>query len=438
LAQSHVDMANQRISALQLENIKIVAGDITKMKFEPGAFDFILCHGVFSWVPPAAQQAIFRICAESLSPKGLASISFNVLPGWHMRRVVRDICLTHAGTSGTPQQRVTRARNAVQEIAKGLTGTDPYTVTLRSEAERLRTKPSAYVMGEFLSEHNTPIYFNDFRTRAAAAGLDYLCDGEIATSLPEYLAPRAKDKIVGLAMGRAETVQHYTDVITGRTFRRAVLVRNGRIPAALRAIDPARLRRLHFSAELTANPAAADGSGSTFKDARGRQLSPGDPRATAMLTRLASAFPATLTVEDILGEGADDPALVASVLKTLLGMIGRQQASVFALPLKVGRDGSERPRAWKVARLDALAKQPWASSLHHRAALLTPVLSMLLPLMDGTRDRAAFREALALALAKGEVKPARRLNGANGAAAPAEAELSAALAYAVRNGLMES
>ena len=439
LAHSHVDLARRHIAELQLGNVSVEVADLATAKFEPQSFDFILCHGVFSWVPVAVQDAIFRICANSLSPRGIASISFNVLPGWHMRRIVRDICRIHAGSQGTPLQRATRARTALEEITNGLTGTDPYTLVLRNEAKRIRTKPLAYVLGEFLSENNTPVYFSEFRTRAEAAGLAYLSDGELATSLPEYFMPSAADKVRNLAMGRADALQHFMDVVSGRTFRRAVLVRNGRVADATFPVDPMRMRGLHFSAELTQGQAGADGGAVGFKDARGRRLSPKDPRATSMLTRLTNVFPSTQTVDELLGDDSRNQQLVASVLKTLLGMIGRQQATAFALPLKVGRDVTVRPRAWSVARLDAVSAQPWVTSLHHRAVRLSPALAVLLPMMDGTRDHAALRDALSTVMAQGgfKAKATQRLKGSNGTAASLDVELAATLAYCSRNGLLE-
>ena len=76
----------------------------------PGAFDYVICHGVFSWAPRAVQDAIFRICREASRPTASPQISYNVLPGWHMRSVIRDICLRHTGSEGSPQQRVAKAR----------------------------------------------------------------------------------------------------------------------------------------------------------------------------------------------------------------------------------------------------------------------------------------------------------------------------------------
>ena len=60
-----------------------------------GEFDYILCHGVFSWVTPEVQEAIFAICRTHLAPHGVAYISYNTYPGWHLREMVRDMVVFH-------------------------------------------------------------------------------------------------------------------------------------------------------------------------------------------------------------------------------------------------------------------------------------------------------------------------------------------------------
>jgi len=81
ISETHVKAAQQRIAELGLTNIEIRQADLANVEFASRTFDFILCHGVFSWVPKPVQDAIFAICARYLSPEGLAVISFNVLPG---------------------------------------------------------------------------------------------------------------------------------------------------------------------------------------------------------------------------------------------------------------------------------------------------------------------------------------------------------------------
>ncbi len=231
IAARHITDGRARIAACGIDNIVLHRGDLAAALPIEGAFDYIICHGVFSWVPPPVQEAILRICAERLSPHGIATVSFNVLPGWHMRRVVRDLCLAHAG-DGPPRARVNRARAALANLAPVAPREGPYGQVLREEAARIARMPASYILGEFLAPYNEPCTITDFIARAAAHGLHYLCDSDVpADSLPPP---------DGAARAEAEQRQ---DFITGRTFRRAVLLRDApardAVPAVNRAARPA-------------------------------------------------------------------------------------------------------------------------------------------------------------------------------------------------------
>jgi SAM-dependent methyltransferase len=131
LSQRHIDDGGKRIAELALENISLEQGDLTALDPAGQRFDYVICHGVFSWVPRAAQDAIFRICRQVLAPNGMATISYNVLPGWHLRMVIRDLCRRYAGVEGSPLRRVARARAALRQIAEASSETQPYGQLLR-------------------------------------------------------------------------------------------------------------------------------------------------------------------------------------------------------------------------------------------------------------------------------------------------------------------
>ena len=102
LSARQVADGQARIAALGLTNIEIVQGDIATVDLSSRRFDYVICHGVYSWVPPEVQEAMFRIMAKTLAGNGIAYVSYNTYPGWHLRTVVRDICLRHAGSARAP------------------------------------------------------------------------------------------------------------------------------------------------------------------------------------------------------------------------------------------------------------------------------------------------------------------------------------------------
>ena len=87
LSRTHVDAALSTMRALGMRNIRIAHGSILDIDESWGLFDYIICHGVFSWVEPQVQDAILRIAADNLVENGIAYISYNTYPGWHMREI---------------------------------------------------------------------------------------------------------------------------------------------------------------------------------------------------------------------------------------------------------------------------------------------------------------------------------------------------------------
>lgn len=383
LASRHVEEGRRRIAALGLANIELRQADIARIDLPAEAFDYVICHGVFSWVPRAAQDAIFRICRDSLAENGVATISYNVLPGWHLRSVVRDICLHHAGSEGPPRQRVASVRAALDDIAQAAGDSDPYGMLLRNEAKRLARRPASYVLGEFLAPDNAPCYFHEFAGRARQFGLEYLCEADLAASIEESLEPQTQQRIRALAGSRPFGFEQYIDFFTGRPFRRSVLIKREQAGAVQRSRDTGRLRSLHFAAEPRLKSVAAK--------------HPGVRRAVA---RLAQAYPSTLSFGELLEPGAGN---------ALFSMLASGQVTASTVPLKTGRGDGPRPAVWRVARAEAAAGQRWVTSLAHAPVALQPEQLALLQQLDGTRDRT-------------------RLAGS---------QLDQALDYFVRNALLE-
>ena len=416
LASRHIADGRKFIAALALANIELRQGDLAGMTLDGARFDYVICHGVFSWVPKPVQDAIFEICQKVLAPDGVAAISYNVLPGWHLRMVVRDLCLHYAGAEGSPQRRVAAARAALEQIAQSARAGEPYGLLLRTEASRLRQMPAAYILGEFLAPHNAPCYVRDFIAQAERNGLDYLCDADLSASVPQAFDPATPGRLPPLAGADPMSAEQHIDFLTGRPFRCSVLVR--RQPAAQRPFVPnaTRLRPLHLASPVRFDPAQDSGAtGNTeqpaaFGDDRARLIATGDPVVRQALARLATAYPATVTVNELIaGTAHDVPGRAeseAGLCDALFAMVMAGQATAAAVPLRVGRATDARPCAWRVARMEAASGQPWITSLVHSCVPMRPILMTLLPYCDGAHDHAALRMRLAAALESGVVQVA--------------------------------
>jgi len=407
LSRRHIDDGRKRIAALGLANITLEQADLTTLDLGGQEFDYIICNGVFSWVPPATREAILRLCRQTLSPNGVATVSYNAFPGWHLRMVIRDLCLQYAGTEGSPRQRVARARAALEQIAASADTAEPYGLLLRTEAQRLKGVPASYILGEFLAPDNAPCTVTDFVAQAGGYGLDYLCELDICAGVPQALAPAMRRRLMEPAGADRMALEQHIDFLTGRLLRRSVLVRQPSPTSPPRALAPARLDMLHISSQIRLDPTkGADGT-SVFRDPRGRPIAVPDARISRALTRLGQAFPASLTLHELRADdesaaGADD--IGARLREVVLALVLAGRATVSTRKLRVGAAAEARPAACRVARMEAQAGQPWITSLRHVGVPVSPVIRAMLPLLDGTRDRATLRDLFSAALRDGAVK----------------------------------
>lgn len=437
LSGTHVANAQTRIDALGLKNITIGQGDLTTLDLKDETFDTIICHGVFSWVPPATQDAILRICSRHLNANGVVFLSFNVLPGWHQRNIVRDICLEHAKREKSPAARVAKAREILHEIAKFVSTTTPYGVMLHNEVANLKTLPAAYLLGEFLVAENHACTLGQFANRAKTFGLSYLSECDLASSSPETVLPSAAATIRRLAGPEPISVQNYTDIFTGRTFRRALLVRTDQAITVTPATAQL-LGGLHLSCPLRKSGRAAEPG---FYDRFKRLVTAKDAATQSALTLLFQRYPSSVPFDELKAL-ATSAKFQAGLIEAIYKLASEGAATLYALPLRCGSAQAKQPEVWRLARLEAHSGQNWVTSLHHRAIPLNKILSFLVPRMDGNMDKVSLQRDLAAALSCNDLSPpvdvrqTVKPRGANAHEAIAEDYLKRGLDYLAVNALL--
>lgn len=408
LSHRHISDGRKRIAKCALQNVQLRQDDLTTIDLSGEQFDYVICHGVFSWVPRATQDAILGLCRDALAPNGLATISYNVLPGWHMRHVIRDLCLYYAGKDGTPQSRVAKARVALEQIAECTDDTEPYGHLLRTEARRLKRVPSSYMLGEFLALENTPCYVQDFIQRAKGFGLDFLCEADLFDAVPQTLDAATRNRITSLVAPDRLAQEQQIDYITGRLFRRSVLVRQQTDTAPRRVPRPDQLSFLHIASPIRPDGVTNENGTIVFKDERERPITVKDPTIGHALKRLGAAFPKTLSCDELLGGTQMDPKAkpedAERLRHAIFTMVLAGRASISVLPLQVGNAADEWPKAWRFAQIEAMSGQPWITSLRHVGIPMHPVLLVLLPYLDGTHARPELRALLFNALERGVVQ----------------------------------
>lgn len=236
LSARQVEAGRRRVEALGLTNVTLVAGDLCDLDGTWGEFDYVVAHGVLSWVPEPVRDRLFRVCRERMVPGAVAFVSWNALPGWRFRRLVRDVLLEGAAAGREPLEKARLARERLALVAANvLERESPWGRYLAERAAELSVESDADLLHDYLEVENEAFPLRDVVERARAAGLDYLGDAQAPFVPPEPWPEAVRGALEALDDPVAR--EGLLDVLRERTFRQGLFVRAGeaRCPAAAAA-----------------------------------------------------------------------------------------------------------------------------------------------------------------------------------------------------------
>ncbi len=414
LSARQVAVGLREIEALGLQNVQLFAQNILDVDASLGSFDYILCHGVYSWVPEEVQAKILRICREQLRPEGIAYISYNTLPGWHMRGMIRDLLLREVDPSGLPEERIARGR-AFLAFLDHLPGRMSAAQTwLKSEIKLLGQLSDQYLLYEHMVEHNKPQYFRDFARDAARAGLQYLADAHFTTMVPDRFGPEAAEMIDQMSSTIVDTEQ-YLDYLELRFFRRTLLCHQDK--RVDRGIDWQRLAGLWVSSSLAPASEAPDLRGDTresFRSGSSTELTTGLPLLKAAMVLLASEGPRGLAFEELCARAralldeadpvAPTPADGELLGSNLLGIFARGYVELGGWEKPYVAAPGPRPVASPLARRQAQIGKASCTNIAHVRVPVDGFDRALLARMDGSHDVEALVSLVIEDIAAGKVK----------------------------------
>lgn len=404
LSQRQIADGKAQIESLGLKNIELKSMNILELDKSLGSFDYILVHGIFSWVPKEVQFKILSICQEMLTPNGLAFISYNAMPGWHFRTVIRDMMVYHTAPLKDPQARAQQARaflNFLCQVVPALN--NAYGIMLRSEAASLMGFSDDYILHDFLEEQNEPFYFAQFISLAAQYGLQYLGEPEFNVMLSSNFPKEIAETLGRISDNQIMRTEQYMDFIRNRPFRRNILCRKEQI--LNRNVSPQALMSLYIGCEATAVPEKSEVNSlekQIFKMPNGNYLETAEPLAKAALQHLLGVFPAFVKFDDLLkiAEEKVDPdkrntaeanrQILAQDLLTAYAF-GVTHMRTEAAPLL--SSVSERPKASELARLQAKS-QGWVTSQLHDMISLDGIFRRLIEILDGRKNRDELIESM--------------------------------------------
>ena len=374
------------IRHLGLSNVRIIHGDLAALPDDLGEFDYIIAHGVFSWVPPAVQQALLEVCRRHLSPHGIAYLSFNVEAGWNPLQPLRT-ALTERTAADLPAP--ARFEQALRVLdALETEWSDP---VLLKEIAYLKSAAPSYLFHEYLAEFNAPMRFAEFAAQLDTHGLRYV--GEAGPRRAVVELEDGWGLIPESMAGRWLDAEAALDEALATRFRRAVIARAD-APCAQPPQAEA-LSRLAFYADVRSDEEIDLGAATEqrFVNPAGNTFPVSLPVMKAAAMALAAAYPGALdyaallsAARQVLAEfdvsGEVDEAGFREALFRLVITHG-VMSTVSAGTVDAVLEG--RPCAHALARWQAKSPGWIVSGARHVAMDLDPSGRVLLGLLDGSR-----------------------------------------------------
>ena len=402
VAARPIEIGRGLAGALGLANIELRRCDILDLPADLGEFDYIVAHGVYSWVPAPVRDALMAAFARHLAPDGIAYLNFNALPGGHLRSLARDLMRFRLAVFDDPEVHGEDAVRFVRQVAVAQPEGSPYRRILESELERIERNPPGVLFHDDLVPAHRAFRFQAVVEHAARHGLRYLCEARPADVHPGRYPEPVQAALRRFGGGRIAREQ-CLDFLVCQMYRCSLLCREGIAFAPARDLDA--MPGLRAASQVRPSAASADltdGIAETFLAPDGAGLRLDDSTAKAALVLLAERWPASVDLEPLLRDarrragrrGRPTPLERREFAEFLAVNHAAGFVDVHTWEPPMTATPGARPVASALARIEVERGTRVTSLRHRQVEIDDPVVAAVLGRLDGTRDVAALREEL--------------------------------------------
>lgn len=383
----------RNIESLGLSNIKLLHCDIMNVDATFGQFDYIIAHGVYSWVPPAVRAKMMTIFKQNLAPNGVCYVSYNAHPFSHLRDMARDMMRYHTRRLTGMKDKVGQARAILKFLSEGSKADSVHGAVMRDQYHRVLHAPDELLFHDDLDDGAEAFLLHELAEDAARQGLQYLGDADFSRRYLAGYSEEVRATLQRFPDSEFMARDQYQDFIDGNGFRRTLLCHDN--VALSRQIDTdfvSRFYLLSATKPVQAEGCVTDDSAMEFESQDGSRVTVSNPLLKAAHLCLGRAWPRALSFGELLegarallpGRSAEDDPKVLTDAMFILACSG-EVSFLLSRPFIV-RDATDRPQASLLARRQAQTGRLVTNLLHQTVQLEDDRTRDFLQLLDGTRS----------------------------------------------------
>ena len=225
---AHVEHARRLAAEVGAGNARFHAADFaTAVDLDLPPFDYVVAHGVYSWVDTRAQRALRRFVDRHLKPGGLLFVSYNAMPGRAddvpFQRLAHALGQAFAGDS---VERYSAASAVIGKLADARVPAITWSSALRQVTDSPGSYPPAYLAHEYLVAAWQPLWATEVRAAMAEIGLTSVGSATLIENFDAFvLGQKARDLLAGFEDDDLQEMLR--DFFISQRFRRDVFIRDG-------------------------------------------------------------------------------------------------------------------------------------------------------------------------------------------------------------------
>lgn len=333
LSKVQVDEGNKIIDFLGLKNIRIYHKNILDYNEDFEQFDYIICHGVFSWVDENVQKGILKFIKNHLTKNGLAMISYNTYPGWKSLEVSKD-AMKFRNKMLAKQDKDVTGKNQIAYGKGILEFLDEYSglnKRIKDNFTYVGQKNDYYLLHEYFEVYNTPFYIYDFNELLETEGLAHVVDSYLQKSFP-FLSNEILDKIENDCQNDYIGKEQYYDYLTDCQFRSSIITHKDNIKDIniSRNIKIDSIKALNYRGFYVKNE---EGKYVIGEDKEVVE----DEKKALLLETVAKHYPNTVTIDELEKE-LENKLTTIEICEVLLVLVYQRKIEVYNDKLTVKKE----------------------------------------------------------------------------------------------------
>lgn len=392
LARQPIERGQERIRGLGLKNVRIFDANLLDVGTELGQFDYIIAHGLYAWVPEPVRDRLLALCGELLAPHGVAFVSYNALPGGHLRNMIREMMLFQVKGIDDPNQRVSEAIRFLHFLRETRPEGEAYRLLIEEQLALMEKRGPQVTYHDELSDTYHPVHFSEFAEHAQKHGLQYLSESVLPPPTDPCYRSEMQAALESAAGNDILKREQILDFARARKYRETLICRAERV--VRRDFPVENMRRLLLASQVTSKLDEAAGT-AVFTLPGGIKMESNHAGVTVLLEALEAAWPRALSCEEMEPRLAEAGfSLDAHGASLLMRLVVAKMVELHAWQAPVAAGISARPRASAISRQEAHARSQATTLLHSTMRLDGSIARSFLNLLDGTRDRQQLLEAM--------------------------------------------